>query len=176
MIKLFSFKNTNNFYSILVYLYMRLYIYIMAIVCFTINCNEIRTIDSGSINIEGKWILKNRNVFDSVLNFRKENFGDSNLVWLKQFTFSDTTVSFEAIKTVPRCGNGIFYLDSINYWKSNDTIYFGLKGGYTLGNRFNYKAEYLINNERDSSFSLSRINLILEEWKDYWDVHNLNID
>lgn len=146
---------------------MKTYFYIVLSILIISSCTQDSSIESesSSFDLNGKWILHNSTIFDSIINFRKETFVDSNSIWLKQFTFTDTTLSYEAIKTIRGCGNGIFYLDTIIYNRDNDSIYFSLKGGYTFGSKFLYEAKYLIKNEQDSSFSLIRNELILDDRK-----------
>jgi hypothetical protein len=66
----------------------------------------------------GNWILTS-GFTDKKLTFLKENYIDTNEQWLKQFTFKPNELTFNYLKTFPRCGNGLVSIDSC-FWKIKD--------------------------------------------------------
>ncbi|MDG1476157.1 MAG: hypothetical protein P8Q14_03350 [Vicingaceae bacterium] len=145
---------------------------IILITLFFCSCNQkstkniVENVNSKEANnsndLEGNWLV-NTNLFDSTITFNRIESLDSSISYGSQFTFNKESLTYKGLNTTPSCGNGVLFIDSCAYEKTNQNFTLFLKGGYAIQSNFTYSAKYLLKKEDNSKFTLIRTKVLRDD-------------
>ncbi len=129
------------------------------------NCtkNSVSSSNENANTYNGQWLLTNRNIFDSILVFKKIEDADSTVVLGHKYSINGSEMKFSVLNPMPQCGNGTFYLDSCKFIQNNEEIVLDLKGGYLVQSTFVYKASYTPKDKSSNGFTLIRQKVIADK-------------
>lgn len=122
---------------------------------------------------KGEWLLKS-NLFDSLLTFKRIELLDSSVIFGKKFNFEDSALKYEDFNPVPRCGNGMFYMDTSQYEIKDSYITLNFRGGFIAESSFDYSAKYVFIDKGYKHMTLKRIEILKYDRKNFYDEINKN--